>query len=63
MCEALEHAKEMQTEPNFEVLFAQSFFMGLVAGVILEKRPAEKPLDLKRIAQEYMSEVFEQQKD
>ena len=53
----------MQTEPNFEVLFAQSFFMGLVAGVILEKRPAEKPLDLKRIAQEYMSEVFEQQKD
>ena len=45
----------MRTKPNYDILFGQSFFMGLVAGVILEMRPAENPQDLKLVAQKYIS--------
>ena len=50
----------METKPNYQVLFEKSFLMGVVSGVILEKRPDEKPQDLKRIAENYINEVFEE---
>ena len=60
LVEAQEQAEEMQTEPDYQVLFETSFLMGVVSGVILEKRPDEKPQDLKRIAENYINEVFEE---
>ena len=52
-----EAEEEESKELDYELLFSQSFFMGLVAGVVLEKRPVDSSKELLEQAVERMNEV------
>ena len=53
MMDATEEGKEVDQN----LLFSQSFFMGVVAGVLLEKRPGDSARELINLAQDIVAEV------